>query len=52
MFDPFEKYLRHKKRMSVLENTDTPEKLVQFCIQILKEEGYDTNVKEKPKLLF
>lgn len=50
MFDPFEKHLKHKKRMSVLENTDTPEKLVQFCIEILKEEGYDTNVKEKPKL--
>lgn len=50
MFDPFEKHLKHKKRMSSLENTDTPEKLVQFCIQILKEEGYETEAKEKPKL--
>ena len=50
MFDPFEKHLKHKKRMSVLENTDTPEKLVQFCIEILKEEGYETKAKEKLKL--
>lgn len=51
MNDVFEKYLKHKKRISVLENTDTPEKLVKFCVQILNEEGYETKVKEEPKYL-